>query len=157
MLPGALLAPNSNKTVPSRGNGCTAACAVAEVNIQSGQGLQIASVFQSTGVDCGVAQALSQRFDRRLCGLVVACIEDGEGLIAELGALRQDLGKQGVERLDDVCARHSTGNLFRCGCAMANGQAHVVRSQWIGNVDNNFACQVAHRAQCTGSICVAGG
>jgi hypothetical protein len=97
-----------------RCNAGATASAVAEVNVQTSQRLQVAGVFQTTGVSSRKAQALGQGLDRLLGGLNVARIEDGSlAAIGQGGNLCQHLGEQRIECLDHMGAGNGFGDLFR--------------------------------------------
>ena len=98
---------------PGRGDGRAQPGAVAQVNVETGQRLQVTRVLQAAGVHRGKAQALGQRGHSGLGGRAVAGDEHAGGLaVAEIGTSGQHLGEQGVEGLDDQRVGHSLGNLF---------------------------------------------
>ena len=133
-------------------------CAIAEVDVQAGQRLEVARVLQATGVDHVEAQALGQRGGGLLGACAVAGDEHGHlSAVAEIGAFGQHLCEHGVEALDDLCARHGLGDLLGGRGAVAQREAHVVGRQRVGNVDDDRALQVAHGLQRAGGVGIAGG
>ena len=76
-----------------------------------------------------------------LCLRVVAGDEHVQR--AALGwAGRQDVGEQGVERLDDMRAGGGgLGDLLRAGTAVGGDKALGIGGDGVGDVDDDLACQ----------------
>jgi hypothetical protein len=90
---------------PCRRNGGSEAGAVAEVDVQAGQRLEVSGVLQAAGIDDREAHALGQRAGDLLAACAVAGDEYG-GLLAnaEVRTFGQYLREEGVEGLDDLGA-----------------------------------------------------
>src|SRR5207249_1467909 len=86
--------------------------AVAEVNVQAGEWLEVTGVLQAAGVNHLEAHAFGECDSTLLGALDVACYEDSELLpAAEVGAAIENLGEEGVEGLDDFGTRNGLGDL----------------------------------------------
>ena len=93
------------------------------------------------GVHRAQSQALDERRHACLCLRVVAGDEHVQW--ATLGwAGRQNMGKQGVERLDDMRAGGGRlGNLLRAGTAVGGDEAREIGGDGVGDVDDDLAVQ----------------
>ncbi len=115
---------------PGRSDGSTQARAVAEINVQTCQWLQVASVDQAACIDGVPSHALGQRNSGLLGTFIVTSDKHAAALVVgELRAVSEHLSKQCVECLDDVSLWHCFGNFFGSAGHMANGQGHVVGAQ----------------------------
>src|SRR5207245_8105735 len=76
-----------------------------------------------------------------LCRRVVACDEHVQW--TTLGwAVRQNIGEQGVERLDDMRAGwDDLGDLLRAGTAVRGDKALEIGGDGVGDVDDDLAVQ----------------
>src|SRR5882757_9160481 len=110
-----------------------------EAQLQQGDVLQGPRHWQLPGVHRAQSQAVDERRHACLCLRVVTGDEHVQW--ATLGwAGRQNMGEQGVERLDDMRAGGSgLGDLLRAGTAVGGDKALEIGRNRVGDVDDNLA------------------
>jgi hypothetical protein len=125
---------------PCWGDSGTLAGTVAEIDVQARERLKVARIFETTRINGLKADALDECSGGLFGTLGVGGEIDRDDLAtSEVRAHRQDLRKHRIEGFDDLGTGHGLRYLLGRGAAKADGQAHVIGGQGVGDVDDDLA------------------